>query len=368
MKRIIVLGATGSLGGSFLNALRGIPSMRVIGLSCDKNTEKLGHLAIEFGAEAVANTKNSVDGPWDQFTGVEAPVWMIQALRPDIVINAISGINGLEPAMAALRNHADLIMGCKEALVAAGPLLKKTALKYNTRIIPADSEHVATQLLLNDADGKIEKLILTGTGGALRDMPVAQWHNASIDQVMTHPVWQMGPKITVDSATLMNKALEVIEAAWLFDLPVEKIETRINRSGTIHAALRLSDGRIMIHEAKPSMQAVANLILTGRPWGRIVTGKKADLMMHGMTAVVPDSCADLGHLALKEGGDASAILVGADQAVVEAFLEKKLEFGNIRDILLESLTFSSKESPDSIDKVMRAFFVGYTFARLLIKR
>lgn len=367
MKNAVVLGATGSLGKSFLNALEQIPDLHVIGLSCNKNTEKLEHLARKFRVRAVASTQNEVAGPWQGFTGPSAQSAMIQAVQPDIVVNTIAGIDGLEPSITAIRNGSGLVMGCKEAIVAAGPFLKKAAFEHKTWIISADSEHVAAQILLKNAHGRIKKLVLTGTGGALRDMPESQRETASPDQVMSHPVWSMGPKITVDSATMMNKALEVIEAAWLFDLPPEKIETRISRSGTIHAALELTDKNVMVHQAEPSMQAVAQSILTGTTWGRIITGEPAQAMLREMPGIAPKSCARLGHLALKKGGDAHAVLVGADRAVVEAFLQKRIEFGRIRQVLFQSLGAGSTKLPDSIQSVMAAFNRGYKYAWSIIR-
>jgi len=365
MKRIIVLGATGSLGGNFLDALRQTLNFDIIGLSCNENTKKLKALAIEFKVEAVASAKVGGSGPWHTFQSPGAQSDMIRALQPDMVVNAIAGIHGLEPSVTALQTQAELVMGCKEAIVAAGPLLKKIASSHKARIIPADSEHVAALELLKHA-GDVKRLILTGTGGALRDLTAEQRENATPDQVMRHPIWAMGTKITVDSATLMNKALEVIEAAWLFDLPGEKIETRIHRPGRVHAALETTDNKIFVHEAGPSMRDVAYSILTGQTWGRIIEGDDARMILRDMPEVAPGSCAGLGHAALRMGGNAAAVLTGADQAVVEAFMQKKIKFGMISDILSDSMDAASNRAPNSINEVMSAYKNGYEHAWSLI--
>ncbi len=364
MNTVVVLGATGSLGTSFLNALRRISGLRITGLSCNKNTTKLAKLALEFRVNAVAMSAGSIEGSWMSFQGPRAQEEMLQALEPDIVINAISGIDGLGPAVAALHGHAKLVMGCKEALVAAGPLLMRTAEQSNAQLVPADSEHVAAGLLFQKARAPVQKLILTGTGGALRDMPAQKRAVASVNDVMAHPVWKMGPKITVDSATLVNKALEVIEAAWLFHLKPGQVETRIHRAGTIHAALQTQDGGTLLHTGDTSMESVAWSILTGRPWGTILGDNSR---LRDLEPVDPGSCAGLGHLALQKGGDTPALLVGADQAVVEAFLQGRLGFGHIKQVLLQVLKLGPTRELRSIDDVMMSVHTGYEHAHKVLK-
>ena len=258
----------------------------------------------------------------------------------------------------------DLIMGCKEALVAAGPVLNEMAKKSGARVIPADSEHVAASILFDQTGEKVRTLVLTGTGGALRDLDGWERERAGIDQVLRHPVWQMGPKITVDSATLVNKAMEVIEAAWLFGLTGDQIEVLIDREGNAHAAVGLDGGEWRVHVGDPSMELVAAHVLAGQAWGRVGAGDAAKRLIDAMKAPSRDSCASLGYQVLNLGWpQAAAVFTGADQAVVDAFLSGSIQFGMIRPALESVLdTDFSFDGPMTQDTVIDAYQAGYGVA------
>lgn len=262
----------------------------------------------------------------------------------DGVVIAIAGLDGLAPARTVIRSGRPLIMGCKEALVGAGALLVHEAALAGVPIRPLDSEHAAAALLIEAVGGvdAVDELVLTGSGGSVRDVDPAEWARLPIARVLAHPVWQMGPKITVDSATMINKALEVVEASVLFGLPPERIGVLLDPSARVHAAVRTRDGRTWAFAgpadmAVPVRQALG--IEDPTVQGGILQGAAAGEALAALVApsATQEAVIDLGRRALALGGTAPMALVAADAVAVAAYLAGAIPVTRVAPLVGETL-------------------------------
>ena len=248
MKRVLVLGCTGSIGSSTLDIIRNETEFEVCALTANSNKAKLDGLSSEFGCPSLlfSEIKSSIKS---------AVSSLIQKTKPDIVVNGIAGSAGLVPSIAVLENGIDLALANKESVVMAGPIIFELAAKNGCRILPVDSEHSAIFTLLNQCGEKnVDKLIITASGGPFRTWPSEKIKTATLNDALNHPTWNMGTKITVDSATLGNKGLEVIEAKRLFGFSTEQIQVVVHPQSIVHSLVRTKDGIVYGQFSEPDMK------------------------------------------------------------------------------------------------------------------
>lgn len=354
MKNISVLGSTGSIGVQTLDVCRRNSKVfSVCGLAAGSNENVLEQQirlfkpkkAAIYDKEKYLKLKTSVS---DTFTDVlcgEEGVCEVAAMsETDIVVSAIVGIAGLKPTLSAIYENKTIALANKETLVAAGKFVTDEAKKRNLLILPVDSEHSAIfQCLASNSDKKqVERIILTASGGPFFGKKRDELRKVSVDDALKHPNWVMGKKITVDSATLMNKGLEFIEAAWLFDMPSEKIDIVIQRQSIIHSMVEYKDGAILAQMGNADMRVPISAALF-YPEREINTScSRFDFVKNSkITFDIPDEktfkCLSLAKRAFSEGGTATAFLNGANEAAVELFLDKKIGFNDIGDIIETAL-------------------------------
>ena len=353
MKKIAVLGASGSIGKSALDVLRNGDFDPVL-FSAHTDYNALLKLKVEFPGASLALSGASQDPCADpggkiNFYGRRGLLDAITGCGADIIINGISGAAGLEPSIAALNAGSVLALANKETIVMAGPLVLGLEKEKNAKIIPVDSEHSAIFNLIN-AFGKenIDEIILTASGGPFRDLSSEELANVTPDMALSHPTWNMGPKITIDSATLANKGLEVIEASRLFGLAPEKIRVIIHPQSIIHSMVRLKDGMIYAQMSKPDMR---NPIHNALYWPEILPSSFDVLELEGSTLSFfkPDSTRfpmlPLAYTALEKSPLHPVIYNAANETAVKAFLEKRISFLEIPRIV--GYVLKSKEWPEN---------------------
>jgi len=267
-KNLIILGSTGSIGRQTLEIVREFPrEFKIIGLAGGQNFELLAEQIREFQPKFISIelplTPEISRGLTTEYSKVKIlPLEKLAAQKCDLVVSAISGVAGLSPTLAAIRARNSVALANKESLVLAGKIVIAQAKKFGVKILPVDSEHSAVwQLLQKVPRDKVRRIILTASGGALRDTPLSEFPKISPQKVLRHPTWAMGAKITLDCATLANKAFEIIEAAHLFDFPLEKIEAVIHPQSFVHAMVETVDGNLFAQMSQPSMKLPISLAL-----------------------------------------------------------------------------------------------------------
>ncbi len=285
MKRIVVLGCTGSIGSSALEVARGLPGrLRVVGLAAGRWSEAFALLAAEWSeaALAVADPAAPATLPGSSrriHRGPAGVVDLLHATDCDLVLNGIGGAAGLLPSLAALEAGRDLALANKESVVMAGHLVLGEAARRGRHVIPVDSEHAAlASMLAGIAPSAVAELVLTTSGGALRDLPLADLAAATLQQVLAHPTWRMGQRITIDSATLANKGLEVIEAQRLFHVPVERVRVLLHPPSLVHAMVRTVDGTLHMEASTPDMRIPIQNALT---WPEVIGSRVPPLELAG---------------------------------------------------------------------------------------
>jgi len=344
MKRLTILGSTGSIGVNSLNVVETHPGeFEVAYLATHGNIELLYQQAQRFHPRAVVVVQPSEESNWRErfkmlnvefLTGASAVVEIAAATDVDVVINAIVGAAGLPATLRALRQGHTVALANKETLVVAGELVTAEALRYGGTLIPIDSEHSALwQCLVGESPQRIEKLILTASGGPFRQRPKDDFARITLAEALNHPNWTMGRKITIDSATLMNKGLEVIEARWLFDVPAERIHVLVHPQSIVHSMVEFVDGSIKAQLGVPDMRLPIQYALTypdrlPNRFPRLDFSVWRQLDFHE-----PDFekfvCLKLAYEALREGGTAPAVLNAANEEAVQAFLQETIRFDQI---------------------------------------
>ena len=357
-KNISILGATGSIGDSTLSVIRQHPDrFRIVSLTCHSSVEKLCELAHEFRPEKVSVHSTSearhvreAFPELEVFSGKEGLINIAEDPDAQIVVAGIVGSAGLFPTFSAVSTGKIVALANKEPLVMAGRLFIEEASKSGAKILPTDSEHNAIFQVLNGrTQDKIRKLVLTASGGPFRDLPLEQFPHIRLEDALSHPNWEMGNKITIDSATMMNKGLEVIEARWLFDMPVEKIEVVIHRESIIHSMVEFSDGSVKAQLGVPDMKIPIQYALT-YPHHAPSNWESLDLLTNSeLTFHAPDferfPCIQLAYDALKNGGTYPAVLNVANEEAVYRFLDGSISFTDIPRII-ESACASHEYSDD----------------------
>ncbi len=360
-KNIVILGSTGSIGRNTLDVIRSAPDKyNVVALAAGNNADLLAEQAREFRPKTVAIkntdktaelTKNVRDLGIDVLEG-ELGINDIAALpEADLVVASMVGFAGLRPTIAALNAGKTVALANKETLVAGGSLVEPYL--RDGSIIPVDSEHSAlTQCLLGSDGSEIKRLILTASGGAFRDYATADIYDATPQQALNHPNWDMGAKITVDSATLMNKGLEVIEAHWLFDTPYDMLNVMIHPQSVVHSMVEFEDGSIIAQLGPPDMRIPIQFALDYPK--RVKANYEAEpfslLDIARLDFSEPDTekypAFGLALTAGRAGGTLPTVLNAANEAAVNLFLEERIPFGRIAEIVEGTLAESDNEEPN----------------------
>ena len=370
-RRIAILGSTGSIGTQTLDVIRRHPEMFEVELiSARRSVDLLVSQALEFNAANVvicdeARYHEVADTLQPHgikvWAGIESLCDLVRQPSVDIVVGAMVGFSGLRPTLAALEAGKIVALANKETLVAAGSIVTDTMRKHEAVILPVDSEHSAIfQCLLAAQGNEVEKIHLTASGGPFREWDRSRIAAAKAAQALKHPNWSMGAKVTIDSATMMNKGFEVIEARWLFDMPAERINVVVHPESLIHSMVEFADGAVIAQLGCPDMRQPIAFAL-GFP-GRLTTGgKKMDFAAIGkMSFEAPDlrrfPCLSLAYEAIRRGGNAPCALNAANEIAVAAYLKDMIGFYDIAHInekCLAGLNFVAEPSLDDIFETNR---------------
>ncbi|GAB4296139.1 MAG: 1-deoxy-D-xylulose-5-phosphate reductoisomerase [Ignavibacteriaceae bacterium] len=351
MKKIIILGSTGSIGVNALNVIRNFPEkFRIIGVGANENIDLLKQQAEEFNIPYVIVKDGKKAGELKKISGTKFEILsgekgLIEAaekLDYDILIGAMVGFAGLAPTLEAIKRGKRIALANKETLVVAGELVKELARRSGAEIMPVDSEHSAIfQCLTGENINEVEKLILTASGGPFLHKDKSFFNIATVNEALNHPNWKMGNKITIDSATMMNKGLEVIEAHWLFGLPAEGIEVVVHPQSIIHSMVQFRDGSLKAQLGIPDMKLPIQYALS-YPERLHNNYKRTNMAEIGqLNFLEPDfdkfECLKLAYDALNSGGTAPCILNAANESAVEMFLQGKIKFSQIPEIIKKAL-------------------------------
>ncbi|MGO9613359.1 MAG: 1-deoxy-D-xylulose-5-phosphate reductoisomerase [Dissulfurispiraceae bacterium] len=370
MKRLAILGSTGSIGNNALKIVSRYPErFKIIGLTAGKNINLLMKQIEAFKPEVIAiSDKATYDKFKDSFHGsedleilygVEGISMVARHPRTDIVISAIVGSAGLLPTMAAVKAGKTVALANKETLVMAGNLIMHDVGKNKATLIPVDSEHSAIfQCLRGDGKNSLKKIILTASGGPFLGRTAKALENVSPEDALQHPKWSMGKKVTIDSATLMNKGLEVIEAHYLFDLPPEQIDVLIHPQSVIHSIVEFRDGSYMAQLSRPDMKGPIAYALSYPERLQDIVEPIDWEKLSGLTFQKPDRrtfpCLSLAYAAIKTGGTMPAVLNAANEVVVKAFLDGNISFNNMPTVIRKVMDTHQLQPPDNLEVILEA--------------
>ena len=369
MRSLTILGSTGSIGLSTLDVVRQHPEKFTVScLAAGQDVTVLAAQIKEFMPDAVsvkdAESAKKLEALLEDyrpeiFYGIEGASAIAAADGSDMVVSAIVGAAGLVPTVNAIKAGKHIALANKETLVVAGQLVSDLVKKYNVRLLPVDSEHSAIfQSLEGHRTEDVERIILTASGGPFRNTPAEELKNVRLEQALKHPQWSMGAKITIDSATMMNKGLEVIEAHWLFNMPAEKIAVVVHPQSIIHSMVEYIDGCVIAQLGSPDMRAPIAYALSYPE--RCVSGiQKLDLVKTGtLTFEEPDMvrfpALGLAFDALKAGRTYPAVLNAANEIAVAAFLDKKIGFTDIAATVDKTMQAHQAYTPVELDEYLQA--------------
>ena len=353
-KRIILLGATGSIGSSAIDVVRTHrDDFSIVAVSAFRSREKCEAIAREFGAKA--------------YVGEDAAQRAVEENEADICLVATVGLSGLRPTVAAIAKGLDVALATKEVMVMAGEFVTAMARRKHVRFLPVDSEHSAIFQCLQ-GKGAVDKLILTASGGPFLDGP-EDLSSVSVEQALNHPRWKMGPKVTIDSSTMMNKGFEILEARWLFDVPVKDIEVVVHPESIVHSLVTFRDGSTMAQLCPPDMRVPIQYALT---WPDRLPAErvKLDLAALGtLTFREPDPvrfpCLSLVRQACEQGGCATAVLAAADEWAVDAFIKGKIGYADIARTVADALEHAPRIEMTSLDAVFESAHWVETYLKKL---
>lgn len=365
MKRIAILGSTGSIGSQTLEVVRNLKEeFRVIGLGAGSNVQLLAGQVREFRPRFVsfqgtaARSLEIESLPEDIRPTVITLEEMASIPEVDLVVIATSGKAGLAPTLAAIRAGKQIALANKEVLVMAGEIVMAEAMSHKVSISPVDSEHSAIwQCLRGERSKRISRLILTASGGPFRQYPVDRLAELTPDQALKHPTWRMGRKVTVDSATLMNKGMEIIEARWLFNVGLQQIDVVIHAESIVHSMVEFADGSIKAQLSQPDMRLAIQYALTypdrlpnpqlpRMRWGQPMSLNFEQPDLHRFP------CLELARMAGEKGGTCPAVLCAADEVAVDLFLSHRIGFMDIPRLVDKCLARHQSVSQPSLQQIM----------------
>lgn len=369
MRRTVILGSTGSIGVNTLEVIKMLgQQVEVLGLSTNREVARLAVQAKEHKPQAVAVADDSVsdeplralgDSCPQVYRGASGLVRLAQTPAADLIVNALVGASGIEPTLAAIAAGKDVAIANKESLVSAGEVIVGEARRRGVELIPVDSEHSAIhQCIRGESGGGIKRIILTASGGPFLDTPASEMAGVRALEALKHPTWDMGEKVTIDSATLLNKGFEVIEAHWLFGIDADRIDVLVERKSIVHSLVEFLDGSVMALLSVPDMRLSIQYALVYPE--RVETGlPKLNLKnLGGIDFEEPDRkkfpCLDLAFQAVRRGGTTPAVLSAADEVAVRSFLDGVIGFSDIFPILRDVVEAHEPRPSDTLEAVKEA--------------
>jgi 1-deoxy-D-xylulose-5-phosphate reductoisomerase len=381
MKRIVILGSTGSIGRSTLEVVRALEGrVKISGLAAATRIRDLQRQIAEFQPEAVcvaeealADKLQTTSGlpPAAVYAGEKGLVDLVKCVEADLVVNALVGAAGIVPTLAAIEAGKDIAIANKESLVAAGRLITEAAERQGVNLLPIDSEHSAVfQCIKGERRSDVRRIVLTASGGPLIDKTPEEIAGVTALEALKHPTWSMGRKVTIDSATLLNKGFEVIEARWLFGIAADNIDVVIERNSIVHSLVEFVDGSVVALLSPPDMRMPIQYALT-YPERVDTTFARLDLLSAGaLVFEKPDTerfpCLELAYDVAKQGGTAGAVLSAADEVAVQAFLDGRIAFGDIHRTLRQVGSSHRPGPGDCLDSVLKADTWGREEAKRLV--
>ena len=366
MKRIAILGSTGSIGTQTLEVVRNNGDIEVLGISAGSNIKKLEEQAREFHPRLIAvwdeerarELRNKVaDLDVKVVSGMDGLLELAAMPGTDILVTAIVGMIGVRPTIEAICAGKDIALANKETMVTAGHLITKLAKEYHVQILPVDSEHSAIfQALHGEERRSVSRLLITASGGPFRGRKTEELENVTVEETLRHPNWVMGPKITVDSATMVNKGLEVMEARWLFDVPVDQIDVVVQPKSIIHSMVEFIDGAVIAQLGTPDMKLPIQYALY-YPERRYLPGERLDFrMLKEIVFDVPDNETFLGLPmaieASRAGGTMPTVFNVANEAAVRKFLDRKAGFLDIYRMIRYAMDHHKVIPEPTLDQIL----------------
>lgn len=380
MRKIVVLGSTGSIGKQTLDVIRYDPSLaQPVGLAAGSNIDLLLQQAREFGIKHIAvadpdaaRRLQDMASDLNVFAGADGVARLVEEVDCDLVITAVVGAAGIIPTLRAIEAGRDIALANKETLVAAGELVMARVKEKGVKLLPVDSEHSAIfQCLEAGAKEQVRKILLTASGGPFRLTPKEALVQVTPEAALRHPTWRMGGKITIDSATLMNKGLEVIEAMWLFDVELDQIEVVVHPQSIVHSMVEFVDGSIIAQLGVADMRIPIQYALT-YPERHPSPAQSLDLFSLGVLEFFPPDlerfpCLRLAYDAAKEGGTMPAVMNAANEVAVAGFLAGRVGFMDIPRIVENVMARHTRSKVESIDDVLVADQWARKNAEVLVK-
>ncbi len=380
MKRILILGSTGSIGTQALDIIRDNPDkFKAVGLTCKSRVDSLVVQIKEFNPEAVCvGNEESAKRIKAEFPDLdvyygEAGLVEIAKMNCDLVLSSLMGISGLMPTYTAIANGRDIALANKETLVTGGKLVTSLCKEKGIKLLPVDSEHSAIfQCLEGNRNQRIKRILLTASGGPFRGRSLAELKNVSVEQALKHPKWSMGAKITIDSASMMNKGLEVIEAKWLFDVDPEQIEILVHPQSIVHSMVEFCDTSIIAQLGLPDMRIPISYAFN-YPNRLEYKGDSLDFfdVASDLHFEKPNrevfKTIDMAYYVLQEGKSYSAALNGANEELVAMFLEGKIKFTEIQDTIARVLDMHKPFEPKSVSDILEIDTEARHLARELVR-
>ena len=374
-RKIILLGSTGSIGTQTLDVVRNNADLEVIGLAANRNVELIEHqirqfrpkFAAMFDPAAAADLRTKVsDLPVKVYEGMDGLLEMVTRPEADTVLTAVVGMIGIRPTIEAIKSGKDIALANKETLVTAGHLITQLAREYHVQILPVDSEHSAIfQSLNGEPKRRLEKILLTASGGPFRGMKREQLETITVKESLKHPNWSMGPKVTIDSASLVNKGLEVMEARWLFDVRLDQIQVIVQPQSIIHSMVQYCDGAVIAQLGVPDMKLPIQYALF-YPDRMPMTEDRLDFFKLGSISFEkPDTDTfkglDLAYQAAGTGGSMPTVFNAANEMAVKHFLSGKIRFLEIYDMITDAMEHHKTIADPTVDEILQAETETYEY-------
>ena len=376
MRSIALLGSTGSIGRQAVEVAGALPDIRITALAANSNGELLAEQARALGAKRAALSDREAAARFAPafkeigvklLAGPEGVVELVEEGEHDLVLNSIVGSAGLEPTLAALKKGTTLALANKESLVAGGTLVMETARASGAHVIPVDSEHSAIfQCMLGEEPSGVNRIILTASGGPFRERPLASLDAVTVQEALAHPTWNMGPKVTIDSATLINKGLEVLEAHHLFSMPLERIDVVIHPQSVIHSMVEMVDGSVLAHLWVPDMRIPVQYSLTyperaPSPAGSLSLVEYGKLTFEDVDPVRFPALR-LAYDAGARGGTCPAAMNAANEEAVRAFLSGRIGYAGIATVVGEVVEHHEPLAGVTLDEIRDAEAIARRYA------